>query len=460
MKTIEEPRRKIPVVSKVDVVVTGGGCAGIAAAIAAARNGVKVALIERLGFAGGVMTATMMAAYWMFSAGDEIVVKGIALELMERLRKADAAFIRSSKPYKWYSVETEKFKLLADEIMEDEGIDLWYHSLATNPIVQENSVKGVIIESKSGRQAILAEVVIDTTGDGDIAARAGAPFKQGRPEDGKVQPLSIGFRITNVDVKKFRKYISKNPDDKDFLKSIKKARAEGAYSIPRQDCHLGQIYEWGDVASINSTRAMDKDPTNVRDLTAAEIELRKQVYETAVFLRRYIPGFANCKVAAIATQAAARESRRFIGEYILKKKDIIEGATFTDRIAKFPCFVDLHNPTGEGAVLYYPVSTVSGRDVPEQLFHFPGAKFASADTYDIPFRCLLPLKVENILTAGRCISATHFAVASIRYLPASMATAQAAGTAAALSVKQKIKPREVDVSVLQSKLLEQGVYLA
>lgn len=459
MDTIEESARKIPVASKVDVVVVGAGCAGIAAALGAARSGVRVALIERLGFAGGVISGTMMEAFWMFSAGNEVVVRGIVSELFQKLKQKQALFDGPGEANKWYWVDSEKLKLLADEWLQAEGVELWYHSMATIPILRERSITGVIIESKSGRQAILASVIVDATGDGDIAARAKAPFEQGRSEDGKVQPLSIGFKIGNVDVDELRRYRSKNPDDAMFVKSIKKARLEGKYTIPRQDMDLGRLTEWRGLSSMNPTRSMGKDPTSVKDLTLAEIELRKQVYEAADFLRTYIPGCSRCEVVAIAPQAAARESRRISAEYVLTEKDIIQGASFPDRIAKIPSYIDLHDPTTEGAVIYFPASTVANRDVPESLLHMPGAQLAYADTYDLPFRCLVPLNVDNILTAGRCISATHVAVASIRYLPASMATGQAAGTAAALSVQQGVKPRDVDISVLQGNLLKQKVYL-
>lgn len=446
-----EPAREVTVASQVDVAVVGGGCAGIGAAIAAARNGAKVAFIERLGFYGGCVTAAMMDVFWMLQAKDEKAIEGIAMEMLRRL-KSEMDGVQGEPGQRCY-VDAEKFKLMADIMVEEAGVEPWLHSLAVQPYMEGNTVAGVITESKSGRQAILAKVVVDASGDGDIAARAGAPFAYGRPEDGLVQPVSISFLLTGMDVVALRQWMRDHPQDTGFGEVVARAKADGEWTINRR--RLG-FHGWhevtGEVTGINATRLQGVDPTNVRDLTRAEMELRKQVFQVQDFVRKYVAGGKNARIAAIATQLAPRESRRVLGEYVLRADDVVNGAHFPDAVAVSPCFWDRHDVTGDGSYHCKPANmAVQG--------HVEKVVYATSNTYDIPYRALVPQKIDNLLTAGRCISTDLEAETSIRYLGASFATGQAAGTAAALAALGNVTPRQLDVSLLRKRLSEQGAYL-
>lgn len=474
--TIREAAREIPVTAGVDVAVVGGGCAGLAAALAAARNGARVALIERLGFLGGCATATMMDVFWMYRAGDRKGVEGIGIEVLRRLKEQGG--VDGEPGYRVY-VDSEKLKVLADQMVVEAGVHLWLDTLGVTPVMEGEAVGGVIIESKSGRQAIRARVVVDASGDGDIAARAGSAFEMGRPEDGRLQPVSTSFRLSNVDFDGVRTYWTEHPEDVFFARLVEKAREAGDFTVARNAIVFHGVRPWGELTGINATRVFVKDPTDVRQMTAAEIEARRQVYEVADFLRKYVPGFANCEVSYIATQVAARESRRITGEYTLTETDVLESATFPDAIAKFPCFLDLHNPAGDDVRLVYPRPDHPGEDPSDLAWRSGGDSMfekmirpahtpklradvlqtAAGALFDIPYRALVPVKVERLLTAGRCISATHVAEASIRYFPASFATGEAAGTAAALAARSNVLPRKVDVSALRRQLIVQGAYL-
>ncbi len=475
--TIKDPARDVPVVADVDVAVVGGGCAGLGAAIAAARNGAKVALIERLGFLGGCVTADMMDVLWMSRAGERKAVEGLYMELLRRLKERGG--VDGEPGYRCY-VDSERLKVLADDMVSEAGIDLWLHSLGVYPVLEGKRVAGVIIESKSGRQAIKSRVVVDASGDGDIAYRAGAESKMGRESDGMVQPVSTSFKLTNVNLEQARQYYRQNPTDIFFSELVQKAREAGDFKVARDGIVLHGIRPWGEITGINATRVVVKDPTNVKMITWAEGEARRQVYQVRDFLRKYVPGYQGCEVSYIATQIAARESRRFIGSYVLSAEDVINGSRFPDAVAVSPCFIDFHNPRGVEAQLYLPKPASPDEDPmavafdsgdPDSTFVQETAparvtgrrrshvRLANAATFDVPYRCLVPNRVEGVLTAGRCISATSEAEGSIRYLPISFATGQAAGTAAAMSASGNIQPRKLDVEALRKKLSAQGAYL-
>jgi hypothetical protein len=321
-------------------------------------------------------------------------------------------------------------KEVALEMTQEEGVELLLHCLAVDPILEKNTMKGVVTESKSGRQAILAEVVIDATGDGDIAARAGAPYDKGRPEDGLMQSPSLMFMMGNVDLKATRRVSSK-----EIAELCLEANEDG--ELPESVNRIWLIPISETRVAINGTRILEVDGTNVRDLTRAEVEGRKQLIKTVDFLRKRIPGFESSYLESTASQMGIRETRRILGDYLLTAEDVLQGRIFEDAIARGFYLIDVHNPQGAGVELIEPEN----------------------DGYDLPYRCLLPRGIENLLVAGRCISTTHEALASTRVMAICMALGQAAGTAAALSVTEGVSPRDLNVSSLRQTLLEQGVYL-
>jgi hypothetical protein len=464
LKEYTEPQRAIPVAHEVDVAVIGGGVAGIAAAIAAARNGAKTMIVERLGMLGGVTSATLMTSYSYGAVGGELAVGGIGHEMISRMEKAGYAF-----PTRWpptreeshgYRINVEYLRYLADVMMKDAGVKELLHTWACSPIMEGNKVVGLTVENKSGRQAIFAKQVIDCSGDADLAARAGAPFAYGRERDGKVEPVSVMPRLTNYDREAVRAYQLNHTKENSPDALLAKARAAGEFNSP-----AAGIMPRPEDDAVNSVRVINVNPTDVESVTWAEIECRRQLFEEMLpFLRKYIPGCAGARWGSIGTQMAARESRRIIGDYTLTEQDVLLAKKKPDVVACYTCFIDRANPDG--------YATVGANDLemkPEEFAQYAYVQRPGSSSlvicpkpgafFDVPWRCLVPQKVDNLLVAGKNISATHMAVGSIRYLPVSMATGEAAGVAAAAAADKGIAVRDTDVPALQKKLEAQGAIL-
>lgn len=438
-QTIFEPEREIPVVMNVDVVIAGGGPAGLAAAIAAARNGVKTLLIERYGFLGGMATTGLVGPMQGCISGEKWVIDGIPRELIDRMKKLGGIIINDkmtaigtteNRPYKTdVSFEPEILKFVADEMMKEAGASMLLYSLVVDAIVEDNRIRGVVVENVSGRHAILARIVVDATGDGVVAAKAGIPFEKGRKEDGLLQPMSLMFRMGNIHA----------PIDRDVIRKMAKNAVERA-ELPLFGgpwIGLGSTVRDGSV-SVNMTRLWG-DATNVWDLTNASVTAREHVIKFADFLKRNIPDCASCYLIDTAAQIGIRETRRILGEYVLTREDILQTKEFHDAIARGCHPIDIHSPS----------QTVNQHED----WLKPG------DSYGIPYECLIPRKIENLILAGRCISTTHEAHASIRVMGTCMATGQAAGTAAALAIRENTTPRCLDVSMLQGTLAKQKAIL-
>jgi hypothetical protein len=299
----------------------------------------------------------------------------------------------------------------------------------------------VVFETKSGPVVVSARVTVDCTGDGDIAAAAGAPFETGRESDGLVQPMTLMFRMVGFDDAEFGRYVDEHPDQWRSVHGlwdlIEEATAAGDLDLPREDLLFFGTAHAAEVA-VNSTRVSQVFGTDVFDLTRAETVSHRQMAQVAAFLRDYVPGFAGSYVAQSGVQVGVRETRRVLGEHVLTGEDILTARKFDDVIARGTYPVDIHNPNGRGTVL---------RPVP------------AGDAYDVPLRCLLPRDVEDLLTAGRCISGTHEAHSSYRVTPTAMATGQAAGVCAALAAAADCPPRQVEVAAVQTELIRQGADL-
>ncbi len=446
--------------NRFDVLVIGGGNAGCAAALAAARHGARTLLIERYGFLGGTATAAMVGPWMTFHSGSERIVGGIAQEIVERLvamggspgHIADASdYVATITPF-----DPELHKALLFEMMAESGVQLLLHGYFLDALVDEatGAVRGARVATVGGVRTYEAAVTIDASADAFVAVSAGVAVQQGDAR-GRVQPASLMFRLSHVDLALTAAYVRHNPEqmrsslapearDAASLTAVaglyelwNNARERGEVKVPRELVSFF-ISPYPDEVTVNMTRVTDVDPLNPDDLTRAEVEARAQALQLLHFFRRDVPGFANARIAATGTQIGIRESRRIVGVYTLTQEDVLTARAFDDAVARSAYPIDIHNPSGSGTT----------------TFRLPPGM-----SYEIPYRCLVPATVDALLVAGRCISTTHEAHASTRLTPTVMTLGQAAGTAAALCARNGIRPRDVDAAELRASLASDGVDL-
>ncbi|MHA0857210.1 FAD-dependent oxidoreductase [Paenibacillus sp. CMAA1364] len=433
-----------------DVAVLGGGPAGITAAISAARNGAETIIIERYGFLGGMSTTAMVYPWMTFhSAVGDQVIKGIAQEIIDRLMVLGASpghlrdtvgFTHTLTPY-----HPEVYKVLAYEMLEEAGVKILLHTAAIDVHTKDDRIDSVTLYNKGGISELKSMVYIDATGDGDIAFMAGDPWEKGNI-DGKVQPMTMKFRMRGVDLSKVKDYMQNNPTDfyeKSLISEldlIPLTGVMGFYSqwkeaeLPIQRDRL--LFFSGpneDEVLVNVSRVSGLDPTNIEELTKAEIEGRKQVLLLESFFQKSIPGFEKASVSAVGAQIGVREARRIIGKYVLNGTDVLDGKRFEDVIARSGYPIDIHNPEGKGVTANF---------------------IREGGAYDIPYRSIVPMNTTNLLLAGRCISTTHEAQATTRLTPSCMAIGQAAGVAGALAVLHNCPTAQVPIVELQARLIE------
>ena len=464
-----------------DVVVVGGGTSGVAAAIASARVGANTILIERLGCLGGQMNVSGPPGFAyanMFNGKGEQIIGGIMEETHHRLLK-DGHALPHLLPdfragYTFSYVDPDWWGFLMFEMMTENDVKLLLHSLAVEVIKEGDAIRGVIVENTSGRQAVLGKVIIDCTGEGDICVRAGAPYEKiGKDQ---IQPHTLSFTADGVDWGIFLKYMTENPEEFDWQRLINRTGWTKERMIERvrkikEITELGEVMgffslrdkalktgEWHGFSGVgfflmpreggiiqahfqHSSQVGKVDPTDVRELTYAEIECRRQVVIAWKFFKKYVPGFKNAYITRVCSEVRIRESGRVIGDYILTSEDVLEARKFKDVIGKSSFPAASHHVVGTGTL-------VKGAMYPKDK-----------GSHDIPYRCLVPKNVENLLVAGKAVSTDRDAY--LRYLMQTMVTGQAAGVAAALSIKKGITPRQLekDVSELQDILLKQGAIL-
>jgi glycine/D-amino acid oxidase-like deaminating enzyme len=453
------PARTAQVAATSDVLVVGGGPAGLGAALGAAYSGAKVVLAERYGFLGGNATAALVMPLMSFHTQQskarntesltllpddhgrgKPVIAGVLKTLLERLVSAGGAISPSLHTGYVVPFDPEVFKLVALDLLDEAGVRFLLHAFASD-VIGQHTPEGVVFETKSGPVVIRARVIIDCTGDGDVAARAGAPYAIGREEDQLVQPMTLMFRIAEFDRQGFAAYVRQHPDQwrgvHGLWDLIHKAVADGSLQLPREDILFFSTPHDREI-SVNSTRVNKVLGTDVWDLSYAEWESRRQMRQIAAFLRRYVPGFADAYVVQSGVHTGVRETRRILGDYQLTARDILQARKFPDVIARSAYPVDIHNPEGIGTTL---------------------KRLPPGEAYDIPLRCLLPQKVDGLIVAGRCISGSHEAHSSYRVMPVATATGQAAGVCAALATRNGQTPREVEASKIQEELVRQGANL-
>jgi ribulose 1,5-bisphosphate synthetase/thiazole synthase len=452
MKTYLEPQRELPVRAEVDILVVGGGPSGIMAARAAARKGHKVLLIESRGYLGGNLTLGLPILAYLDINGKQCI-RGYAQDLIDRLAARGCAgpHVPCKNHMSLTIIDPEEVKTVALEMMEEAGVEVLMYVFCSDVIMDGDAVKGVIIESKAGREVIFAKTVIDCTGDGDVATRAGVEMHKG-DENGGMQPPTLMYSVRKVDMARFRDALVNHRDvfDMDVMppeqfakryfitvglrNQINQANAAGLDIPVARTILITGLKD--DQIWVNMSRVSGVDSTLPESYTFGEIEARRQMYRINEYLRKYVPGFENLEVEKVAPFLGIRESRVMVGKYVLTAEDILTSRRFEDVITVAGYPVDIHHSTGSDCTMLF-----------------------AKDNHDIPYRCLVPEKVENLLVAGRCSSFTHEAMAGTRVMSTCMALGQAAGTAACIALSDGVKPSEVNVKEVQKELLEEGAFL-
>ena len=402
--TIEEPARQIPVLEEVDVLVAGGGPAGLAAALAAAREGARTTLMERYGYLGGMITGAYVVAINGCGDGRTVKVRGITREIRDRMAALDA--VRSVNSSGDYRVDAEVFKWQAAEMLQESGVATRLHTLACAPVLEAGRVAGVFVESKSGRQAIRAAVTVDATADADLAYRAGCVC------DNDPHEVTLGIRIEGVDRARVEAFEKDSPEA--YRAAVEAATRLNAGAMPGK----GRLVKGIDV-------------TDAEALSRAEVELRRDCFNALTYLKANLPGYEDARVAETYPQIGVRQSRRVRGEYVLQDEDLKACRSFEDGTGRMGVYFPDWGPN----------YAIEGLD------------------YDVPYRCLVPEAVDGLLVAGRCVSCDYTACNTMRLIVPCFVTGQAAGCGAAIAVRDACAPRGISVEKLRKALLDQDVYL-
>jgi hypothetical protein len=406
---------------KSEVAVIGGGVAGLAAAVASARAGAETSLMESYGFLGGSATAGLVGR---FQAGPNVngspVIEGLYREICSRLEAYDA--------FRDDLFDPEMMRYVAFDLCEESGVRLLLRATVYQVETTDRRVVSVSFTTKQGPGQMEAHTFVDATGDGTLSALAGAEYEVGRESDGQVQPMTLLFQLGNIDQKRLK------TANWDRLSAKFKEEVEGM-------AYRSRIfyYEWteGTLGFVMS-HVSGSNPLDIEELTKAEIKSRRQALAVLRFFRKHVPGCERCILAPAATEIGIRESRRIVGDYVLTRKDVLSARKFEDSIGCSTSWIDMHNPDGMG-VLHELI-------IPE-------------DWFEIPLRSLIVEGLDNLLVAGRCMSATHEAQGAIREMPTCIEAGQGAGVAAALAARNGIPVRKLDIKALQKELVTQGVKL-
>jgi hypothetical protein len=444
MKAITEVARKIPVLAETDVLVVGSGPGGLAAALAASREGVHTLLVERFGcFGGNITQAGVESIAWYRHAGT-VDIQGIGIEFEQRAQQMGATDPEPQSQSE--ALNTELFKVVADTLIQESGITPILHCMAVETVMAGDAINGIVTESKSGRQAILAQRVIDATGDADIAHRAGAPWRMAPRNE--LLGVTVSFSLTGVDRERFLAYVKSRPStyknwalettgkEDDLFSPYLSApfqMAKAAGEIPGNVDIAGtwsRISEHGEATYINVVYMRGYDATDVRDLTRGEIEGRRQAMWAFDALKKYTPGFERAAIRSFGSSLGTRESRKIIGRTNLTEHHVRNQARFDDAIGIFPEFLDAYG------IVILPTT---GR------------------YFQVPYGIMVPKNVENLLVAGRCVSGDRISHAATRQMMCCTVTGQAAGVAAALSIEDGVNCSRVDIGRLQKRVAGQGV---
>gem|GEM_PF-47904 len=403
-----------------DVVVVGGGPGGFSAALAAAKRGARVLLVERYGFLGGMATAGLVNPFMGYKLGGDRLTSSIFNEMLDRMEREEALDETE------HVFDDEVMKFVLDEMVQHHGVELLLHSFFVGADVSGRRIQRIHTAGKSGVITVEGKVFVDATGDGDLAARAGAAVEKGRAADGLAQPMTLCFRMGGVAGEPPVKTVRD-----ELTEVLLEAKAAREVNQPRENVLVFATLIPG-AYHFNTTRIVRKDSTNTFEMTGAEIEARRQVKELVALFKQRVPRFKDAFILKMAAQTGVRESRRVMGEYVLDEADVLAARKFEDGIARSTYSIDIHNPTGEGTVI---------KRVPK------------GDYYEIPYRCLVPTMLDNLLVGSRCISSTHEAHSSLRIMPVVAGLGEAAGTAAAMAAAEGCAPHEVSGSKMKEHVL-------
>lgn len=445
---ITRQAKVLEIKKETEVLVVGGGPAGIGAAVSAARQGKRVLLLEKRGYLGGNITACYVENCNYFLRGTGFSSEGIYSEIEKKaLERYGNDNVRERNRNCFSS---EYLKVFLDEFVQEAGVEILFHSFVNEVVLKGDRIEAVLIQTKKGPLAVAADMIIDTTGDGDVAFAAGVPFEQGRQKDGLCQPGTVSLRLAGADVEKLTQEGDRLLEIGKTFKEDYRAGKTGL-ACKRQDLPFGRLTKGGQVSYVNYSCAYGLDPTDVVDLSRGEMECRQYVMDIYRYLKEHFVEFRDAEVASIAPEIGFRDSRRIEGIYKLTIDDMESNRHFEDVIAVFPRFYDMLSPDanmdGDGKVegkgyvghIYEPVE--GGR------------------SFEIPYRSLIPINVKNLLVAGRCISADHVAESGTRAISLCMMTGEAAGAAAALAVTNQVEPAQVPVKELQDILKKQNIKL-
>lgn len=442
-----------------DVVVVGGGPAGAIAAIAAARQGAKTLLVEQNGYLGGMLTMGGVGPQMTFHAGDTQVVKGIPDELIERMKALGLSpghmedfvgYCSSITPF-----DAEGLKYMLETMAMEAGVQLLYHTVFVDCKTENGKIQSARLFAKGGFMEVTAKVFVDCSADADLATAAGVSSVYGRESDNLAQPMTMNIKVGNVDRERMIAFVQSNRNDmldtipfdrlhdlprvgiQGAYSLIQKAKAEGEFDVDRDMVLCFETNTPGEII-LNMSRIIMKSAVDPFDLTDAEVEGRKQARQIVAFMQKNIPGFENCRIISTGPHIGIRESRKINGLYKLTAEDLLSNKMFDDAVAMGGYPIDIHSP--DGAAMQH-----------QHLI--PGS------WYSVPYASLVAKEAENLIVAGRCISATHEACAAVRVTPIAMAMGEAAGTAAAQSAATGQPANALDTDALRETLKKNGVFL-
>lgn len=414
---------------KYDLLVAGGGLTGVAAAVCAAREGLKVMLVEKSGCLGGASSNCLVYPFMPYWTKNDTGTKNyLSQGILKEIKSRHDEYVDDCKDHEFNS---EYLKIVLDDMTTQAGVDVLFHGTVCGIKTAERIITEVEILAKARRISVAADFFVDSTGDGELFYLAGCDFQLGRDSDGLCQPMTTCFRMSGVDLDLFT-------EERPRLQQLyKEKQAKGEITNPRENILV--FFGVGeDVLHFNTTRVVKLDPTDPFDVSKAEVIARRQIHELISFLKANSNAFKESALISVAMDIGVRESRKLKGVYVLTADDLINCTVFEDSIALGNYDIDIHSPTGTGTSHRY---------------------FKDGEYYSVPYRSLLPKEYDNLLVAGRCLSATHEAQASVRIMPICCCMGEAAGVAAAVAFSSGENVHTVDVKAVQKKLKENGAVI-